>query len=249
MRGNGVAVVAAVVACGLIALSAVWASPGDAQPQPPQPRPPAGQIEGVTVVGEGVVLVQPNVARVTLGVEVSEPSLASAQADAARRMDAVVQGLKALGVPDSDIRTVSFSVTPRYDTQGNQQGALRGYQVQNLVEVKVSDISGLGRLIDDAIAAGATRVVGIRFEAEGMDRAGEQARTEAMRDARTKAEQLAGGVGVALGGPTVIEELESGGVTPLRAEGAPAAAAAPQTPIQPGELQVRVRVRVVWAIQ
>ena len=92
MRGNALAVVAAVVACGLIALSAGWASPGDAQPQPPQPRPPAGQIEGVTVVGEGVVLVQPNVARVTLGVEVSEPSLASAQGDAARRMDAVVQG-------------------------------------------------------------------------------------------------------------------------------------------------------------
>jgi hypothetical protein len=69
MRGNGVAVVAAVVACGLIALSAVWASPGDAQPQPPQPRPPAGQIEGVTVVGEGVVLVQPNVARVVWAIQ------------------------------------------------------------------------------------------------------------------------------------------------------------------------------------
>jgi len=45
---------------------------------------------GVTVTGEGVIAVKPDLARVTLGVEVSNPSASAAQQDAAVRMDAVV---------------------------------------------------------------------------------------------------------------------------------------------------------------
>jgi uncharacterized protein YggE len=73
-----------------------------------------------------------------------------------------------------------------------------------------------------------------------------------MRNARAKAEQLATDAGVALGRPTLIEEADTGGVTPVRANlaAAPQAAApAPTTPIQPGELQVSTMVHVVYSIQ
>ena len=153
---------------------------------------------------------------------------------------------------DSDIHTVSYNINPVYDQpQGGQQPTLRGYQVQNLVEVKVNNVGGLGALLDTAVSSGATRVFGIRFEASNATDLKNQARDQAMQNARAKADQLARDAGVALGRPVSIDESDTGGVTPVRAQ-APAAALAapaPTTPIQPGELQVQTTVRVVWSIQ
>jgi uncharacterized protein YggE len=207
--------------------------------------------QGVSVVGEGIVLAQPNVARITIGVEVTDPSLANAQAQAAQKMDAVVTKLKADGIADSDIRTVAYNITPIYDQQGNQaQPVLRGYTVQNLVEVRTTNVAGLGSLIDDAVAAGATRIYGITFESSDMESLKSQARDQAMSNAQAKAQQLAKNANVGLGRPISIEESDTGGVTPVVRTAAPAGvAAAPTTPIQPGQLQVSTTVRVVYAIQ
>ena len=235
-------------AASILAL-VLLAAPGRAQPVP---VPSSTAQQGISVLGEGLVLVTPSVARVTLGTEVFQPSLASAQADASTRMDAVVQKLRAAGIPDTDIRTVSFTITPQYDTRDPNQPGLRGYQVQNLVEIRYGNLAGLGQLLDDVVSAGATRVFGVAFEATDMQGLKDQARDQAMLNARAKAEQLARDGGVGLGRPIAIEESDAGGVNPVRAQPAAAPAAigaAPAPPIQPGELQVRTTVRVVWAIQ
>ena len=236
------------MAAGLIVVG-LAAAPGFAQTSP-VPSPAAAPA--LSVLGEGVVIAQPTTARITLGTDVFMASLAAAQAEASTRMDAVVQKLKASGIPDSDIRTVSLSITPQYDTRDQNQPTLRGYQVQNLVEARSQNVGGLGQLIDDVVSAGATRVLGITFEAGDMQALKDQARDQAMQNARAKAEQLARDSGVSLGRPTLVEESDTGGATPTRAQPAPAPAAlaaAPPPPVQPGELQVRTTVRVVWAIQ
>jgi len=228
---------------GLLALAPL----GSAQPIPVQPQ----ATTGISVLGSGIVLAQPNTAHITLGVEVFDASLSNAQATAASRMDAVVAKLKAAGIPDTDIRTISYNINPQYDQRDPNQAVLRGYQVQNLVDVKSTNVGGLGALLDDVVSAGATRVMGIRFEASNMEDLKNQARDQAMANARSKAEQMARDAGVGLGRPISIEESDPGGVTPVRAQ-APAAALAapaPTTPIQPGELQVQTNVRVVWSIQ
>jgi uncharacterized protein len=207
---------------------------------------------GVSVVGQGIVLAQPDTARITLGVDVTAQSLAQAQSDAAQRMDAVVAKLKADGIPEANIRTVSYNVTPQYDSNQNQNPpVLRGYQVQNMVEVKTTNVGGLGALLDDAVGAGATRVYGINFEASDMEAIKAQARDQAMANAQTKAQQLAKDAGISLGRPVAVEESDAGGVTPVQRAPAPALAAAPAptTPIQPGQLQVSTTIRVVWSIQ
>jgi uncharacterized protein YggE len=235
---------------GAASLAAVLtlAPRGWAQTVPVQLQP----AQGVSVVGEGIVLAQPDVARISIGAEVFDASLANAQAEAARRMDAVVAKLKADGIADNDIRTVSYNVTPQYDNQGPNQGqqVLRGYNVQNLVEVRTTNVAGLGALLDDAVSYGATRIFGISFEASNMEALKNQARDQAMANAQAKAQQLAKDGGVSLGRPVTIEESDTGGVTPVQVRtAAPAAAAAPQTPIQPGQLQVSTTVRVIYAIQ
>src|SRR4051794_34745693 len=99
-------------ACAAFAAAILAIAPiGAAQTVPVQPQ----SSGGVSVVGQGIVLADPDVARITIGADVFDPSLANAQAEAARRMDAVVAKLKADGVADNDIRTVSYTVTPQYD--------------------------------------------------------------------------------------------------------------------------------------
>lgn len=230
---------AASLAAALTFAPRLWAQPIPVQP--PQPTP------GVSVVGQGIVLAQPNLARITVGVEISDQSLANAQAQAAQRMDAVVAKLKADGIADDDIRTVSYNVTPQYDQQ-----VLRGYSVQNLVEVRSRNVSALGALLDDAVGSGATRIYGISFESSDMESLKNQARDQAMANAAAKAQQLAKDGGVNLGRPIAIEENDASGVTPVQVRtAAPAAAAqaAPQTPVQTGQLQVSTTVHVLYAIQ
>ncbi|MBV9578334.1 MAG: SIMPL domain-containing protein [Chloroflexi bacterium] len=206
---------------------------------------------GITVAGSGIVLAQPDTARITLGVDLTEQSLAQAQSEAAQRMDAVVAKLKADGIADDDIHTVAFNVTPQYDQQqGQSQGTLRGYEVQNLVEVKTTNVGGLGTLLDDAVAAGATRIFGISFEASNMEALTAQARDQAMSNAQAKAQQLAGDAGVGLGRVVAVNESDTNGVTPVQVQPRAAApAAAVSTPIQAGQLQITTNVTVTYAIQ
>src|SRR5438093_5820580 len=207
---------------GLLALAPL----GSAQTIPVQPQ----ATTGISVLGSGIVLAQPNTAHITLGVEVFDASLSNAQATAASRMDAVVAKLKAAGIPDTDIRTISYTINPQYDQRDPNQAVLRGYQVQNLVDVKSTNVGGLGALLDDVVSAGATRVMGIRFEASNMEDLKNQARDQAMANARSKAEQMARDAGVGLGRPISIEESDPGGVTPVRAQAPAAALAAPAPP-------------------
>jgi uncharacterized protein YggE len=207
---------------------------------------------GISVVGQGIVQAQPDTARITLGVDLSEPSLAQAQSEAAQRMDAVVARLKADGIAETDIRTVSYNVTPQYDQGNTTQGQqiLRGYEVQNLVEVKSTNVPALGALIDDAVTAGASRIFGISFESSDMEGLKSQARDQAMANAQGKAQQLAKDAGVTLGRVIAVNEADTGGVTPVQvAPRAAAPAAAVTTPIQPGQLQVSTNVAVVYSIQ
>jgi len=233
----------------VLALAAATFSLAPRSAAQPVPRPQGN--EGVSVVGSGIVIATPNTARITLGVEVFAASLANAQAQASRNMDAVIAALQAAGIPESDIRTVSYNVAPQYEGRGQNQSVLRGYQVQNLVEIKTTNTGGLGALLDSAVAAGATRVHGIRFEADNMEALKGQARDLAMQNARAKAEQLARNAGISLGRPTSIEESDVGGAPIARAlpAAADALAAPVTTPIQPGELQIQTMVRVTWAIQ
>jgi uncharacterized protein YggE len=212
---------------------------------------PTPSTSGISVVGEGIVQAPPDTARITVGVDLTEQSLAQAQSEAAQRMDAVVAKLKADGIADTDIRIVSYNVTPQYDQQGNQnQPVLRGYEVQNLVEVKTTNVPGLGALLDDAVGAGASRIYGISFEASDIEGLKSQARDQAMSNAQSKAQQLARDAGVSLGRPVAINESDTGGVTPVQPVARAAApAAAVTTPIEPGQMQITTTVHVVYAIQ
>ena len=138
-----------------------------------------------------------------------------------------------------------FSVSPIYEGRGEPQ-QLRGYRVNNAVGTTLRDLSQVGTIIDEVVLAGATRVESLGFDTSRRAQLQDEARQEAMRNARAKATQLASLAGVSLGQVVSIQESDTGAI-PVRTT--MAAAPAEATPIEGGQLEVQTTVRVTWAIQ
>ena len=68
-----------------------------------------------SVSGTGKATVIPDTAKVSLGITVNRPTVASAQNEANRIMNQIIKDLKAIGVDEKKIKTTNYSVYPNYD--------------------------------------------------------------------------------------------------------------------------------------
>jgi uncharacterized protein len=207
----------------------------------------------VTVTGQGIVIAQPDVVILQLGVSVEAPTVAEARSQAATAAAAVIAAVKADGVADQDVRTVQFNIGPRYDSSPNKPPVLRGYNVNNELQVKIRNLDVTGKVIDDATAAGgdAAVVQNITFSIENTDPLAHQARLAAIADARAKADDYATAAGASVGAALTI--IEQGSVPPVPLAAAlPAngvASTAQRTPIESGTLQIHAQVSVTYQLQ
>jgi uncharacterized protein YggE len=211
---------------------------------------PAGQTEGISVSGTGSAFGAPDVALLQMGVSVLKPSVEDAREEAASAMQDVLNSMKDNGIDDEDIQTTRFSVQAEYDYEDGTQD-LRGFRVTNIVTAKLRDIDKASDVLDDAIEAGGdlVEVQSVEFTIDDPDELRQEARREAVEDARQKAETLADLAGVSMGRPLSITESE--GYLPVYYRGeAEAAVPAPAepTPIEVGELEVSIDVQIVYAI-
>src|SRR3954467_10200385 len=145
----------------------------------------------ITVPGAATVSVEPNIASVRLGVNVMAETAGAARGRAAETMNAILEAVLAQGVARRDVRTALVSLNPTMDYSGNSGPRITGYQVQNSVSVTLRDLAKAGQLIDAALAAGASTLDSLEFRLEDPTAAAEQARQNAMADAKARAETIA----------------------------------------------------------
>jgi len=208
------------------------------------------QDVGIWVTGVGETTVTPDVAVLSLGVEVQKMTVAEAQQQAAQAMDDVMSVLDSHDIEEKDIQTQRYSIQPVKEWQDDQY-VLVGYLVTNTVAVKVRDIDDTGSVIDDVAAAGGdyTVINSISFTVDEPETYNKDMREEAMADAKDKAEQLADLGGVELGKPIYIAESSSynSSVVDLDYKAAEDAAV-PTTSISAGETELQLTVHVVYSI-
>ena len=117
------------------------------------------QMRILTVNGQGRVSIPTSLTQVQLGVEVQGKTAEEAQQEAARRSSAVVELLKSRNV--EKLETTGIRLNPMYSYR-NDQRQLTGYSATNTVSFRMGTEQA-GSLLDDAIAAGATRIDGVSF--------------------------------------------------------------------------------------
>jgi len=200
--------------------------------------------KAVTVTGEATLSVAPDTAIIRIGVT-SQGKTAREASDAnAQKMTAVLATIKESGIPDRDVQTSRLTLQPQYDPNKAGPARLLGFQVTNQVTVKIRDIEKLPNILDKAIGAGANEMSGIEFVVSDQSKLLDQARDEAIADARRKAELYAKAAGAALG--PVVAIAEEGVANPPRPIAAMRATA---VPVAPGERELRAVVSVSFELR
>jgi len=199
----------------------------------------------VTVTGEATVAVAPDAAAIRIGVS-SQGRTAHEASDAnSKRMAAVLSAIKDAGVADRDIRTSRLSLQPQYDSSKPGPPRLLGFRVTNQVSIKIRDIDQMPAILDRAIGAGANEMSGIEFVVSEQSKLLDQARDEAIADARRKAELYVKAAGGKLGPVVAITEE---GATPPPRPLATVRAAAGAVPVVPGERELKAAVTVSYEL-
>jgi uncharacterized protein YggE len=192
----------------------------------------------------------PDQASISLGVTTQAVTAAEAMAQNRTRMTAVVDAIRAQGVAERDIQTSGLSLSPQQVYRENQPPRITGYQATNQVTILVRDLARLGPTVDAVVRVGANEIHGINFGLGNVDAESEEARRTAVRNIQRKAEQYASAAGLRI--VRLVSLSESGGYVPRppmpMARMAVAEMAANQTPVQPGEVQVRVDVTAVYEL-
>jgi uncharacterized protein YggE len=201
----------------------------------------------ITVVGSGQAFGAPDMARVDIGVERVSQDVGEAFETANTTIDAVITALADLGIAREDIRTVSMDI---YMQQlGMESENLREYHVANRVNVTVRDIGQIEAVISAAVEAGANNIFGLNFDIADNVSLESRARSAAIEDARTRAEELAALVGVSLGEVVNVSEVQGGGGFPyFQSESMGIGGANDGAVIETGQLRVGLQVQVTYQI-
>ncbi|HKS86602.1 MAG TPA: SIMPL domain-containing protein [Pseudolabrys sp.] len=196
----------------------------------------------VTVTGEATIAVAPDTATMRIGVSSQEKTAREASETNAKQMTSVLAAIKSAGIADRDVQTSRLSLQPQYDPNKGTPH-LTGFQATNQVTVRIRDIDRLPTVLDRAIAAGANEMSGIEFTVSEQSKLLDQARVDAIADARRKAELYATAAGAKLG--HVVSITEEGSAPPPRPMQAMRAGA---VPIAPGEQTLRAMITVSYEL-
>ncbi len=212
----------------------------------------------LSVSADGKSTRTPDLASFSAGVTSQGKTAGEALAANSANMNRVIAALKRAGIADRDIQTSNLNLSPVYAPQRPMpdgtyqppQPRIVGYQVNNTVNVRHRDIAQFGAVIDTLVASGANEVNGPSFEIDKPDEALDEARAEAMKKARARAELYAKAAGLRVA--RILTISESGGYMPqpkvMYARAVMADMEAAPTPVAAGEVAMSAQVSVTFEL-
>lgn len=240
-----------VALLGPIVAGAAWAQ---------SPENPMKDVPTLNVRGSAEVRAAPDEATVHLGVLAQELTARAAQSRANEIASAILRGLTALGIPESEIQTSEMRLHPVFAPQNPPRPAqtepeeprIVAYRATNAVSVRLTDLDKVGPAIDAGLEAGSNQLQGVEFGLQNDLPTREEALKLAVREARSKAKALTEALDVGLG--PVLEVSEGGvsvrmprfgdGVALMRAE-----ASSVGTPVAAGQIVVSAEVSIRYRIE
>lgn len=215
----------------------LMAAPALAQTVPPT---------AISVTGEATVSVPPDQAQIDGGVASDAKTAREASDLNNAAMGKVLLALTGAGIDAKDYQTSRLSLQPQYAPNRTGPSAVLGYRATNRVTIRLRDVNRVANIIDVLVGAGANDIGDIQFMVSQASRLLDEAREQAVADARRKAQIYAKAAGVTLGEPLGISE--NGSPSPVF-RGKLASGMAASAPVAQGEETLSVTVSVSWAIK
>lgn len=213
-----------------------------------EPCPPPKIVK---TTGTAELKVTPDEALIQVGVEHQSPRARNAKTAVDYSSRRILAVLKQLGIEDKDIQTAYLYLQPMIDYRNGVK--ITNFTAEQSLSVKLRDLAKLDDVMDAVVTAGANRIDGVEYQSSELRKYKDQARDEAAKAAREKAEALAKALGNQIGKTYSIEEVQQGeGIYGFGGLAANATmeeykSRAPST--APGELTVKASVIVSFEIQ
>ena len=206
----------------------------------------------LTTSGAGKVTLKPDIAYIYMGVHTEKPGAAEAVAENNINTQKLIDALKAAGVEANDIQTTNFSIWQNNQFGPDGKTTSTNYAVDNTVYLTVRKLQNLGDLLDAAVKAGANNINSIQFDVADKTQALSTARSEAVKNARAQAEELAAAAGVKLGDVQSIQYYDASPSPVFQGKGmggGGAVSADIAVPINPGQMEITVTVTMAYDIK
>lgn len=232
----------------ILALSSL-AVPAIAQVTGPATGIPDGAILEISATGRATRIA--DIATIRAGVVTQAPTAAAAMAENASRMAAVLDALKAAGIEPRDISTAGISLDPQYRRDDNKPPVILSYQASNTVTVRFRNIAKAGAILDSLVRLGVNEINGPTLSIDQPEAAQDEARADAVKRARARAELYAKAAGLSV---VRILSIDEGGGAPsaglmFRANSIQGGYSGADTQIVPGESSVSVTVGVRFLLK
>lgn len=211
-------------------------------------------VPNVAVVGEASADVAPDRATLRFGVVTERPTAAAAASDNAAAVQAILDELKTMGVPETDMQTEQVSLAPVSTEERDAKGKPRTtttYRATNRLAVRITPVEKAGDIVGRVLDKGANSLEGVDYDHIDLEARRDDLRAKAVKDAERRARAYAEAAGLRLG--RIIEIRPQEYPAPVgRAFDAQLAAApalgATAVPLRPGTQHVSERVSIVWAL-
>lgn len=167
----------------------------------------------IQVAGLGEVFAVPDIAEVSFSVNKDAKTMAEAQKFVTDITTKATDYLKSQGVEEKDIKTQNYNGTPKYEWQttasmpcivdrpcppSGGKNVMVGYTVNETIIVKIRKADNAGTIVAGLGKLGITDISGPNFTIDNDEALKADARSKAIADAKIKANELAGELGVKL---------------------------------------------------
>jgi uncharacterized protein len=140
-----------------------------------------------TFEGHGTVTAKPEIARISLSIEICEKAAGQANQEVNSRLVTITAELKKAGVSADNIVPTNFSM---YSRSNDMDSQTTDFCAANTLDVTTDKLNEVSHLLDVAIEAGATNVYGVAFTVKDTSKARQEAMSRALADAQQQAERL-----------------------------------------------------------
>ncbi|AKH68320.1 hypothetical protein IMCC21906_00627 [Spongiibacter sp. IMCC21906] len=202
----------------------------------------------IVVAAEGEVEAVPDIAHLHLQISETRDTASAAKAEVDKRTKMALNAAREQGVSEENIRASQIRVYPDYEWNEGKR-LLRGQRVERTVELKLTDLSRYGSLLDGLVLAGITELGSVSFDLSNLDELVGQALEAAVANAKAKAEVLAKGFGRKLDGVFHVDESGAAPVMPERARLMMDAKGSSESSMLFGKQAVTAKLQVVFLLK